>query len=80
MRLVLPLPPNRADSRWNKLYGVCLVLLLGGALVLATHLLTMRSVSDELEGWRSLGHSLMETAQGCVELLPVVWAIGRRVR
>jgi hypothetical protein len=65
--------------RWHKLYGVGLVLLLGGALVLATHLLTMRNVSAELERWSALGHSLTETAQGCIAMLPTAWAIERGV-
>jgi len=55
-------------------------LFLGGALVLVTHVLTMRSMSEELAGWRSLGHSLTETAERCVGLLPHVRLADEAIR
>jgi hypothetical protein len=57
----------------HRIVAVYVALLLGGVLILATHLLTMRSVSNELEGWRSLGYTLTETAEQCVALLPAAW-------
>jgi hypothetical protein len=60
-------------TTWNKFIATYITLILGGALVLASHLLTMRSVSDDIERWRSLGYTLTQTAEQCVALLPSSW-------
>ena len=60
-------------TTWNKVIATYIALILGGTLVLASHLLTMRSVSDDLERWRSLGYTLTQTAEQCVALLPASW-------
>ena len=60
-------------TTWNKVIATYIALILGGALVLASHLLTMRSVSDDIERWRSLGSTLTQTTEQCVALLPSSW-------
>jgi hypothetical protein len=60
-------------TTWNKFIATYMALILGGTLVLASHLLTMRSVSDDIERWRSLGYTLTQTAEQCVALLPASW-------
>ena len=60
-------------TTWNKVIAAYMALILGGTLVLASHLLTMRSGSDDIERWRSLGHTLTQTAEQCVALLPSSW-------
>ena len=60
-------------TTWNKVIAAYMALILGGTLVLASHLLTIRSVSDDIERWRSLGHTLTQTAEQCVALLPASW-------
>ena len=60
-------------TTWNKFIATYIALILGGALVLASHLLTMRSMSDDIERWRSLGSTLTQTAEQCVALLPSSW-------
>ena len=60
-------------TTWNKFIATYIALILGGALVLASHLLTMRSVSDDIERWRSLGSTLTQTTEQCVALLPASW-------
>ena len=67
-------------TTWNKIIAIHTTLIFGGVLVLASHLLTMRSVSDELERWRSLGQSLTTTAEQCVALLPASWIADRVAR
>jgi hypothetical protein len=65
---------------WNKVITTYMALILGGTLVLASHLLTMRSMSGELERWRSLGYTLTQTAEHCVALLPASWVYNGLVR
>ena len=50
-----------------------MVLFCGGTLVLTSHVLTMRSMHDEMERWSTLGHALATTAEDCVALLPPAW-------
>ena len=54
----------------NKVVYAAVVL----AVALASHLVTVRSMSGELERWSSLGNSLTEMAGECVSLLPEAWA------
>ena len=67
-------------TTWNKVIATYVALILGGTLVLASHVLTMRSVSDDLERWRSLGYTLTQTAEQCVALLPSSWIADRVAR
>jgi|TARA_R110000765_G_C18834758_1_gene597284 uncharacterized membrane protein len=53
----------------EKVLAICLVLLAGGVLVLSTHLVTMRSVTDDLESWRDLAASSQAAAAQCVTVL-----------
>ena len=67
-------------TTWNKIIAIHMAFILGGVLVLASHLFTIRSVSNELEGWRSLGQSLTTTAEQCVALLPASWMADKVVK
>jgi hypothetical protein len=67
-------------TTWNKVIVTYMALILGGTLVLASHLLTMRNVSDDIERWRSLGSTLTATAEQCVALLPASWVANGLVR
>ena len=53
--------------------ALCVALLCGGGLVLTSHVLTVRSMHDEMEQWSELGHALTATAGDCVALLPPMW-------
>ena len=60
-------------TTWNKVIAVCMALFCGGVLVLTSHVLTVRSMHDEMERWSTLGHALTATAESCVALLPPTW-------
>ena len=53
--------------------ALCVALLCGGTLVLTSHVLTMRSMHNEMERWSTLSHALTETAEDCVALIPSMW-------
>lgn len=60
--------------------ALCVALLCGGGLVLTSHVLTMRSMRDEMERWSELGYTLTETAERCVALLPAAWITNQAAR
>ena len=64
----------------NKATTIYVVLILNVAVILAvalvSHLVTVRSMSVELERWHSLGNSLTDMTEECESLLPL-WPIDR---
>jgi hypothetical protein len=57
----------------DKTTAIYMALILNVAVILtvalASHLITVRSMSGELERWHSLGNSLTEMTAECVSLL-----------
>ena len=53
--------------------ALCIALFCGGGLVFISHMLTVRSMHNEMERWSTLSHALTETAGDCVALLPPMW-------
>ena len=53
----------------DKMWAVCLVLLAGGLLVLATYLVTMRTVSSDVDDWHGLAVDSQAAAAQCIAVL-----------
>ena len=65
----------------DKATAVYAALIINVAVILVvalvSHLVTVRSMSGEIERWHSLGLSLTEMTEQCVSLLPEAWAVER---
>ena len=64
-------------AHWYRMATLGLALLVGSTLILASHILTARSMRKEIDQWRSFGYTLTETAERCVALLPEAWTASR---
>jgi hypothetical protein len=53
----------------DKVWAVCMMLITGGIIVLATHLVTMRVVSSDIDDWHDLAVSSQAAAAECVTVL-----------
>lgn len=47
----------------------CLYIFTGGALVLMSHLATMRATKDDIDGWHDLAVNSQAAAAQCITVL-----------